>query len=70
MEEATEIGGIRPRGLMPFIIHCVCGASVGVVIPTLEEDIQEMAEDADIGMKKPHRKLMLAKWRALSKGGS
>ena len=31
-----------------------------------EEDIVEMCEDADVKMKKPHRKLMLVKWQELT----
>ena len=30
-----------------------------------EADITEMTEDGDIKMKKPHRKLFVAKWKAL-----
>ena len=41
-------------------IEALCVAS--------EDEIREMTEDADIGMKKPHRKLMLMKWRELSEG--
>ena len=42
--------------------------SIAALRVASEEDIQAMTEDADIGMKKPHRKLMLAKWRELSEG--
>ena len=30
-----------------------------------EEDIIEMTEDADVKMKKPHRRLFVAKWKEL-----
>ena len=42
--------------------------SIAALRVASEDDIQEMTEDVDIGMKKPHRKLMLAKWHELSEG--
>eukprot|EP01043_Picozoa_sp_COSAG02_P025990 COSAG02_NODE_1481_length_12389_cov_15.643857_17_plen_235_part_00 len=31
-----------------------------------EEDIVEMSEDSDVGMKKPHRRLLVGKWHELT----
>ncbi len=42
--------------------------SIAALRVASEEDIQEMTEDT--GMKKPHKKLMLVKWRELSESGS
>jgi hypothetical protein len=39
--------------------------SIGALRAASEDGIGEMTVYADIGMKKPHRKLMLMKWREL-----
>eukprot|EP01046_Picozoa_sp_COSAG06_P010277 COSAG06_NODE_559_length_14300_cov_98.800085_3_plen_713_part_00 len=39
--------------------------SLKVLLDATEADIVEMTEDPDVGMKKPHRRTMLAEWRQL-----
>ena len=33
----------------------------------LEADLEEMAADPDVGMKKPHRRLLIAEWKKRSR---
>jgi hypothetical protein len=39
--------------------------SLKVLLDATEADIVEMTEDPDVGMKKPHRRTMLAEWQQL-----
>eukprot|EP01045_Picozoa_sp_COSAG04_P013492 COSAG04_NODE_960_length_9157_cov_6.389269_5_plen_71_part_00 len=39
--------------------------SLEVLRVATEEDIVEMTEDADVKMKKPHRRLFVVKWKEL-----
>jgi hypothetical protein len=41
---------------------------ISMLLDASEADIKEMAEDSDVGMKKPARKTMLVQWGKLKLG--